>query len=64
MDMVEVSMLMAAMSHQCEEELAIFCVGGSYLKSITDGEANQARADPEAQLSLEVALDGRKESSK
>jgi len=48
----------------CEEELAIFCVGGSHLKSVTDGEANKARADAEAQLSLEVALDGRKESSK
>ena len=37
---------------------------GSHLKSVADGEADQARADVEAQLSLEVALDGRKESSK
>ena len=37
---------------------------GSHLKSITDGEADQPRADVEAQFSLEVALDGRKESTK
>ena len=35
-----------------------------HLKCIADGESNQPGRDIEAQLPLEVALDGRKEGSK
>ena len=52
------------MKFQLSQEEQARCGCSPHLKRIADGESNQPGRDIEAQFSLEVALDGRKQGSK
>lgn len=52
------------MKFQLSQEEQARCGCSPHLKCIADGESNQPGRDIEAQFSLEVALDGRKQGSK